>query len=719
MKKNKLNGPSCFYRILTGLCLIFLVMIPTVQAAEPVIIDHTCTDIWQVPEAAIGQAKTSLHIAYGHTSHGSQVISGMGTNNGGYFDDFMSSNGATPGLYLWNNGGTGGALDLHDYFADGDLGNPDRTTWAQRTRDYLDDPANSEVNVVMWSWCGQAATSIENIDIYLNLMEDLIQDYPLVNFVFMTGHLDGTGPTGLLHLANEHIRNHCLTHNRILYDFADIESYDPDGAVNYMELAANDNCDYDSDNDGSRDRNWALDWQASHVEGVDWWASGAAHSQHLNGNLKGKAAWWLWATLAGWNHTICVTAPSGLTGTLAPDQSLIQLSWTDNSGDESGFILHRKVDDNDWNTAYASLPADTISFSETPLGTGSYTYRVAAVVHNDPAREPCTSSFSNTVTIQIAEQEPEAPGNLAAVYSGGQVALSWIDNSDDEAGFVVERRLEDGTFTVMADLDADTAEYIDITVNQLSTYTYRVKAYNGFGDSGYSNEASIYIPEQILEVTLKQGVSGYLGCTDTYLDESTPLVNYGETLYKSISSSPGVNMAIRFDLPEELDHATIEQAVLVLYCWSISGDPGGGSFEIYELTEPWDENTADWIHRDSSADWLFPGGTFAVPPVATAMIQSSAFYPEFDLTDTVQDWVNQTRDNNGLLLVNPSPAETGIKASEYSEYGRPYLTIQYSPSPVCDVDPDGDSDTDGQDLAILAGNGNMECLGEFASHFGL
>jgi len=31
----------------------------------------------------------------------------------------------------------------------GDLGNPDRTTWAQRTRDYLDDPANSDVNAII------------------------------------------------------------------------------------------------------------------------------------------------------------------------------------------------------------------------------------------------------------------------------------------------------------------------------------------------------------------------------------------------------------------------------------------------------------------------------------------------------------------------------------------------------------------------------------------
>jgi hypothetical protein len=274
-------------------------LLPAAGAAT--IIDHTTADIWQIPDAAIEQAKAELHIAYGHTSHGSQLISGMGTSGGQQLDAFMTHNGGTPGMYLWNAGGTGGALDLRDTPFEGayDLGNPDRYAWEQATRNYLAE--HPECNVIIWSWCGQAATTLENIDIYLNLMEGLIEDYPGVHFVFMTGHLNGSGETGQLHIANAYIRDHCLAHDRILYDFADIESYDPDHLQNYMPLLCNDNCDYDSDGDGYRESNWALDWQESHIEGVDWWPSGAAHSQHLNGNLKGYAAWWLWAALAGWS----------------------------------------------------------------------------------------------------------------------------------------------------------------------------------------------------------------------------------------------------------------------------------------------------------------------------------------------------------------------------------------------------------------------------------
>ena len=58
--------------------------------AAQVIIDHTCTDIWQVPEEWVNQAKTDLHIAYGHTSHGRQLISGMGSD-GVSLDQFMTA----------------------------------------------------------------------------------------------------------------------------------------------------------------------------------------------------------------------------------------------------------------------------------------------------------------------------------------------------------------------------------------------------------------------------------------------------------------------------------------------------------------------------------------------------------------------------------------------------------------------------------------------------
>ncbi len=293
---------------LTATVCFVIISYSTAVNAGSMIIDHHNTDISQIPVTAIEQAKATLHIAYGHTSHGSQLISGMGSG-GTQLDSFLNNSprynssisGIYSGLYTWNNGGANGALDLHDHAMGGDVGY--YPAWLNNTRAYLDDPANSDVNVIIWSWCGQASGYSEQdmLNKYLIPMNQLEQDYPDVTFVYMTGHLNGSGETGNLHLRNEQIRQYCLLNNKVLYDFADIESYDPDGLVNYMTLIANDNCDYDGDDNGSRESNWALSWQNNHSIDVDWWASGAAHSRHLNGNLKGFAAWWLWARIAGWD----------------------------------------------------------------------------------------------------------------------------------------------------------------------------------------------------------------------------------------------------------------------------------------------------------------------------------------------------------------------------------------------------------------------------------
>ena len=253
-----------------------------------IVVNHTTTTLSAIPDNAIAQAKSKLNIAYGHTSHGSQLITGM--------EGLVSWKGS---LYSFSSTGTGGALQLRDtpFQNADDLGAPDRTTWASSTRSYLN--SNPEVNVVMWSWCGEASTATaSDISSYLSLMSKLETDFPSVRFVYMTGHLDGTGTAGNLYLRNEQIRTYCRANGKVLFDFADIESYNPDG-VSFVDKMANDNCDYDSNGDGSNDGNWAIEWQDAHPSA--WFNCSPAHTQALNGNLKAFAAWNLFARLGGWN----------------------------------------------------------------------------------------------------------------------------------------------------------------------------------------------------------------------------------------------------------------------------------------------------------------------------------------------------------------------------------------------------------------------------------
>lgn len=247
--------------------------------SEAMIIDHTSTTISNIPSSYIEDAKEQLKISYGHTSHGSQIVSGM--------ESVEESLGA---LYSFNT------TFLQDYTPSGDLGNPDRTSWADRTRSMLQASGNDR-NVVMWSWCGQVSDASESdINTYLSLMNQLEQEFPNVTFIYMTGHLDGTGESGNLHQRNEQIRNYVRQHNKVLFDFADIESYDPSGNY-FLNQGANDNNDYSGGN-------WSQQWCSSHSGDVLCHQVSCAHSQSLNCNLKGRAFWSLMAQLAGWDHPV-------------------------------------------------------------------------------------------------------------------------------------------------------------------------------------------------------------------------------------------------------------------------------------------------------------------------------------------------------------------------------------------------------------------------------
>jgi hypothetical protein len=86
---------------------------------------------------------------------------------------------------------------------------------------------------------------------------------------------------------------------------------------------------------------------------------------------------------------------------------------------------------------------------------------------------------------------PAAPSSLSAVaVSGSQINLSWQDNSGNETGFRVERRLGSGSYQVVNSTASNTTSYSDTGLSSGSTYYYRVQALGSPANSSYSNEAS-------------------------------------------------------------------------------------------------------------------------------------------------------------------------------------------------------------------------------------
>ena len=247
-----------------------------------IVVDHRCLDVAKIPAAAIDKAKRELRVAYWHTSHGSQVVSGM--------------RAMADARFAFDPAGKGGALTLVEW--PGDLGGDGDSKWAQATRERLRG-SDADKNVVVWSWCwGVGCNTETGIRGYLDEMKKLEAEFPKVAFVRMTGHVNGSGVDGVLNRRNEQIRQGCKEAKAVLFDFADVESFDPDGN-SFLEKGATEDCSYLKP-DGAKG-NWALEWIARHPDHGWKLPSSAAHTQPLNGAMKGRAFWWLLARLAGWN----------------------------------------------------------------------------------------------------------------------------------------------------------------------------------------------------------------------------------------------------------------------------------------------------------------------------------------------------------------------------------------------------------------------------------
>jgi hypothetical protein len=73
------------------------------------------------------------------------------------------------------------------------------------------------------------------------------------------------------------------------------------------------------------------------------------------------------------------------------------------------------------------------------------------------------------------------------------VNLAWLDNASNEDGFAIERCTGNGctNFTQIATVVANLSTYSDTALNKNTVYTYRVRAYNSFGNSAYSNTSAV------------------------------------------------------------------------------------------------------------------------------------------------------------------------------------------------------------------------------------
>lgn len=86
---------------------------------------------------------------------------------------------------------------------------------------------------------------------------------------------------------------------------------------------------------------------------------------------------------------------------------------------------------------------------------------------------------------------PAPSGLVATAVSTSQIDLSWTDNSNNEDGMIIEYSTDAGNnYSELASLSADASQYSHTGLGESTTVYYRVFAYNGSGNSAYSNASN-------------------------------------------------------------------------------------------------------------------------------------------------------------------------------------------------------------------------------------
>jgi hypothetical protein len=210
-------------------------------------------------------------------------------------------------------------------------------------------------------------------------------------------------------------------------------------------------------------------------------------SKHACGNSS-------WSNIRSFTTIIAKpNSPSQLSAKATSSSSIV-LTWKDNSNDETGFKIERKIGScsstNSWELI-ATKGANATTHTNTGLATNTtYSYRVKA--YNAGGN----SAYSNCASAKTAlSGTPKAPTNLTATsLSASQIKLTWTDNSTNEGSFKVYRKVGSGSWGFLATKGANIVSHTDTTATgntATDAYSYYVQACNSSGCSPATNTAIV------------------------------------------------------------------------------------------------------------------------------------------------------------------------------------------------------------------------------------
>jgi hypothetical protein len=243
----------------------------------------------------------------------------------------------------------------------------------------------------------------------------------------------------------------------------------------------------------------------------------------------------------------------------------------------------------------------------------------ASATPGGPFTVTATSGAVNgTAQVTVTSGSTPAPSNLSAtitgtITGGNTVGLTWNDNSSNETGFRVERKVNGGTYSTFTTVGAGITSATDGSGTAPNTYTYRVIA-TGSPDSGPSNEVVAIISNPAADAYVRSGTSA----GTNFGTAGTVEVKHTNT------TTTRRNGLFRFNMAGV--QTNVLSAKLRIYGNAVTTAKLTSVHSVADIT--WSETGITWNYPTTDAG----GPAMSGSPLQSQTVGLTAGYTEFDVT---------------------------------------------------------------------------------------
>jgi Bacterial Ig domain/Cadherin-like domain/SdrD B-like domain len=339
------------------------------------------------------------------------------------------------------------------------------------------------------------------------------------------------------------------------------------------------------------------------------------------------------------------------------------------------------------------------------VGAETLTYTVC----DNTSPTPLCSNGTYTITVGTIANVPNAVNDATTITEDAILANYNILAND--------LPLVSGPITVSAIVSGPANGKVSINTDNTITYVpnadfagTEVITYRVVNSLGYSKTATltITVTNDACDGGTYQSAAGSSGSysqnplKDNFLNEASLTFNNGVNTIISVDGQTSPNRLrglFQFNLSTIPANATITNAILTLV--RTAGKNGAQNLSLHRITNAWDEGIANnvagisnWTQRTAGpVTWTAAGGDFNAAAEATTSVAGNGTYTWLGgtMNTLIQNWVNGTNVNNGMLLKFVTETTGNQNKDFVSNSGvaasRPLLTFDWTAPAACSTIP--------------------------------